>query len=238
MNIISNQEISLKKDTHEYKLSTHPNIRFTSVTTFVEQFFEGFDAKKIASKLIANYSKYSNFTVESLIAEWKQKADYGTHVHNEIESWIKKKIQPKELKSINGKNWLENYQGKSNSDIFSEVIIYSTELKIAGTIDIIAKDNSTGSYELIDWKTSRKIDRNSYKNKMGTHITTNHVMDCNFYHYSLQLSLYRYILEKYYDFNIKNQLIIHLKDDGADALVAPYMKNEIIAMLSSNQNTI
>ena len=238
MNIISDKEISLKKDTHEYKLSTHPNIHFTSVTTFVEQFFEGFDAKKIASKLIANYSKYSNYTVESLIAEWKQKADYGTHVHNEIESWIKKKIQPKELKSINGKNWLENYQKKSNSDIFSEVIIYSTELKIAGTIDIIAKDNSTGFYELIDWKTSRKIDLNSYKNKMGTHITTNHVMDCNFYHYSLQLSLYRYILEKYYDFNIKNQLIIHLKDDGANALVAPYMKNEITAMLSSNQNTI
>ena len=61
---------------------------------------------------------------------------------------------------------------------------------------------------------------------------TKNIMDCNFYHYSLQMSLYSYILEKYYNIKINNNHIVHLKDDGVKAISTPYMKNEIIAMLN------
>ena len=168
-----------------------------------------------------------------MIAEWNATADHGTKVHNEIEEWIKEGTEPSEIKAINGKNWLESYKLKSNIDVFSEVIIYSTELSIAGTVDILAKNNDTGAYELIDWKTSKKIETVSFGNKMGTHEATKHIMDCNFYHYSVQLSLYRYILEEYYNIKINNQLIAHIRNDGVNALVAPYMKNEIREMLNS-----
>ena len=77
-------------------------------------------------------------------------------VHDEIENWIKNRAEPKDLKSINGKNWLQKYQTKSGIEFLSEVIIYSKELKIAGTIDILAKDNNTGEYIIIDCY--RKID--------------------------------------------------------------------------------
>ena len=40
MNNIIDNNIVLNKDTHEYKLLTHPEINFTSVTTYVEYFFE------------------------------------------------------------------------------------------------------------------------------------------------------------------------------------------------------
>ena len=66
---------------------------------------------------------------------------------------------------------------------------------------------------------------------MGTHSSTRHVMDCNFYHYSLQLSLYRYILEEFYGLKIRNQLIAHLKDDTVNAIITPYMRDEIVEML-------
>ena len=137
-----------------------------------------------------------------------------------------------DIKAINGKDWLNNYKLKSDIDILSEVIVYSTELSIAGTVDILAKDNSTGLYEIIDWKTSKKIEMVSYNQKMGTHEITKNIMDCNFYHYSLQLSLYRYILETYYGLKIHNQLIARLHDDGVNAHVAPYMKDEITTMLN------
>ena len=236
MNNILDNNVVLNKDIHEYKLLTQPDMVFTSVTTYVEHFFEGFDSQKIATKLINNYPKYAGYTVESLIAEWDSAADYGTTVHNEIENWIKNGIEPEEQKAKNGKNWLENYQLKSNIDILSEIIVYSTELKIAGTVDILAKDNNTGQYELIDWKTSKKIEMVSYGNKMGTHDVTKNVMDCNFYHYALQLSLYRYLLEEYYDIRIHNQLIGHIQDEGVNAIVAPYMKNEIVAMLAARKD--
>ncbi len=48
----------------------------------------------------------------------------------------------------------------------------------------------------------------------------------NFSHYSLQLSLYRYILEEYYNLKIRNQVIAHLKDDGVDAHLAPYLRRD------------
>ena len=223
--------VSLNKETHEYKLAGQPDLMFTSVTTFVDHFFEGFDAQKVATKLINNYPKYAGRTVESLIADWDAAADYGTSVHEELERWIKNGIDPSDIKAINGKDWLQHYKLKSDIDIISEVIVYSTELSIAGTVDILAKDNSTGLYEIIDWKTSKKIEMVSYGQKMGTHEITKNIMDCNFYHYSLQLSLYRYILETYYGLKIHNQLIAQLHEDGVNAHVAPYMKDEIIAML-------
>ncbi len=159
-------------------------------------------------------------------------AEYGTKVHNEIEDWFKKKKEPREQKALNGRDWLEEYRTRSSMDIHSEVIVYSTELSIAGTVDILAKDNVTGEYGIIDWKTSKKIETSSYAQKMGTHRSTKHVMDCNFYHYSLQLSLYRYILEEYYGLKIRNQLIAHLKDDRVNAIVTPYMREEIVEMLT------
>ena len=231
MNNVLDNNIFLQKETHEYKLTDQPDLAFTSVTTFVDYFFEGFDAKKVATKLINNYPKYSGRTVESLIADWDAAADHGTKVHHEIEQWVKDGINPIDIKAINGKDWLSDYKLKSDIDILSEVILYSTELSIAGTVDILAKDNSTGLYEIIDWKTSKKIEMVSYGQKMGTHEITKNIMDCNFYHYSLQLSLYRYILETYYGLKIHNQLIAQLHDDGVNAHVAPYMKDEIIAML-------
>ena len=165
------------------------------------------------------------------MAEWAATAEYGTRVHNEIEEWFKEKIEPKDQKALNGRDWLEKYRSRSRMDVHSEVIIYSTELSIAGTVDILAKDNVTGEYGIIDWKTSKKIETSSYAQKMGTHSSTRHVMDCNFYHYSLQLSLYRYILEEFYGLKIRNQLIAHLKDDAVHAIVTPYMREEIVEML-------
>ena len=39
---------------------TRPDITFTSVTTYVEHFFEGFDASKGGHQIINNYPKYAD----------------------------------------------------------------------------------------------------------------------------------------------------------------------------------
>jgi len=233
LNNLMDQNIVLDKDAHEYSLLTQQDLVFTSVTTFIDQFFEGFDSEKIATNLVEMNPRYAGRTVESLIAEWSATGEHGTLVHDEIDNWIKNGIEPIETKAINGKKWLQNYKLKSDINVLSEVIVYSTDLKIAGTVDILALDKTTGKYELIDWKTSKKIKTVSYGYKMGTSRATDAVMDCNFNHYALQLSLYRYLLENYYDIDVHNQLIVHLQDDGARSLVAPYMQDHIVAMLNN-----
>ena len=224
--------IILNNENHSYILSNQPEFKFISVTTFIEKFFAGFDPESVANKLINNYSKYSNFSVSELISKWKAAADHGTKVHTEIEQWIRSGVEPNELKAKNGKEWLRVKFDKSDVTFFPEIIVYSEELSIAGTIDLITQNKKTGVYDIYDWKTSKKIEMRSFGNKRGTHAVTKEIMDCNFYHYSLQMSLYRYILEKYYDIEINNNHIVHLKDDGVKTISTPYMKNEISAMLN------
>jgi len=92
-------------------------------------------------------------------------------------------------------------------------------------------NQDSNEYVLIDWKTSKRIDMKSFKGKMGIKKETKKIEDCNYNHYALQLSLYRYILETYYGININRQIIAHLKEDGVQTYSTPYMKNEIKNML-------
>ena len=47
-----------------YKLEEDLDFDFTSVTTFVGQFFEEFDAQFVAQKLTSTHPKYKHMTVE------------------------------------------------------------------------------------------------------------------------------------------------------------------------------
>ena len=85
----------------------------------------------------------------------------------------------------------------------------------------------------MDWKTSKRIDTKSYRNKMGIHSATSDVEDTKFNHYALQLSLYRYLLEKYYGLKVYEHIIVHLKDMECIGLHTPYMEDTIQQMIQT-----
>ena len=232
MNTLFSNHITLDRDNHIYKLQDYEDIKFTSVTTFIGQFFEEFDAKKVAAKLVKTNIKYMHMSVEELMAQWKYSADYGTIVHEELEDYIINGTEVKEKKSIQGVDWLKKYMMKSNYDVYSECVVYSKELKLAGTIDLLLYDKNSDSYNILDWKTSKRINSKAFKNKKGNHPVTSNMDDCNFNHYALQTSLYRYILEEFYGLKISEHMIIHLMDNQCIGYHTPYMKNYIIAMLN------
>ena len=188
-------EIRLEELSHKYILLNNEDIEFTSVTTCISEYFEKFDKERVAYKLVTTIPKYKGRTVQDLIEEWDATAAYGTAVHKEIEDYIKAKKVPEINKAKAGINWLNKYLKKSDFEVFSEVIVYCKELKIAGTIDLIIYDKSNKKYSILDWKTSKEIKTDSYKMKTGTKPETKDLLDCKFNHYALQLSLYRYLLE-------------------------------------------
>ena len=236
MNDISNNNIFLEKEAHIYKLNDDPEFQFTSVTTFVGNFFEEFDAPMVASKLTATHPKYKHMTADELLAVWRKKADYGTLVHEEIEYYIKDKEQPKDDRSIRAVKWLNGYKMQSSYKLYSEKIIYSKELQLAGTIDLLMYDESSDSYIIVDWKTSTKIDTSAYRGKTGNHEITRNLEDCNFNHYALQLSLYRYLLETYYKLKIRSQMIVHITDRDCRGYTTPYLSNHIKLMANQKLN--
>ncbi|PCJ46103.1 MAG: hypothetical protein COA72_08995 [Candidatus Neomarinimicrobiota bacterium] len=236
MRNIIDENITLEEPGHKYVLETDPSIEFQSVTELIGNYFEPFDKHAIAEKLVATNPKYMDTTAEALIAKWDAARDHGTKVHSEIELYLNKSIVPDEPKARDAIEWLKKYQMKSEIDIYTEIKVYSKELKIAGSIDILAHDKRTDLYEIVDWKTSKSIDTVSFKGKTGSHPITQHLMDCKFVTYSMQLSFYRYLLETYYGIKIRNQLIGHLDGEQCKSYVGDYYKNEIVEIIHDQQN--
>jgi ATP-dependent exoDNAse (exonuclease V) beta subunit len=202
----------------------------------IANYFEPFKKHEIANKLVTTSPKYMGMDPSNLIANWDAARDYGTKVHNEIELFLNEDIKPEEIESFAAIEWLKKYETNPEIKIYSEVIVYSKELKIAGSIDILIHDQLNNCYEIIDWKTSKSIDKSSFGGKMGTHSITNHLMDCKYVHYSIQLSFYRYLLEKFYGLKIQNQLIAHLKGNSCTMHTANYYQKEVLNIISDHNN--
>ena len=63
-------------------------------------------------------------------------------------------------------------------------------------------------------------------------------MDCKYVHYSMQLSLYRYLIEEFYGIKISNQLIAHLNGNECKPIIADYYKKEVIDMIKEHKKTL
>lgn len=237
MNNLFDKDITLNEPDHKYFLKSNPEINFQSVTTISSQYFEPFDKYAVAERLVKTNVKYSGMSIDDLISTWDEARDFGSKVHEEIEIFIKEGIVPEEAVSHHALDWLKRYEAKPEVKIYSEVRIYSKELNMAGTIDILAHDTEKNIYQIIDWKTSKKpISKISFGGKMGISPVTKHLMDCKFVHHSIQLSFYRYLLEKYYGLNMTGQFIGHLNGIDCDIIKANYYKDEVLSILTDQKN--
>ena len=125
MNKLINPKIRLEESSHTYLLDDPEDISFTSVTTFIGQFFNEFDATKIATNLVHTHPRYQDITVDELLAKWQEQTDRGTEVHKQLELYIKENIYPTDAKAIPGVRYLEKYISNPDYEILSEVILYS-----------------------------------------------------------------------------------------------------------------
>lgn len=233
MNQLFSDDVSLDEATHTYTLISNPNATFVSTTTLIHKFFAPFDKEKIAKNLVKNVVKYASYTVDSLIAEWNQAGLDGTKVHNEIENYILYHTPPTTIKAKHALKWLNQFT-TDKYKWYPEVIIYSEELGISGTIDLLIHDPTTDIYIPIDWKTNKAIRKRAFGNKKGIHPFTKHLQDSNYWHYAMQLSIYRYILEQYYAKTVKTQALIHLEDRGVTEHELPYLKDVVELIAASN----
>ena len=241
--IISKQNlIKLNEETHTYTV-LNSNTIFNSVTEFISGFFLPFDEYKIASKL-SNLEKYKGQTIDDILSDWENRRNRGTIVHKEIEdfilkmnqnntNYITKSITNLDPKSKQGIEFLKKCDIYKNNVIFPEVKVFTEELKLAGTIDLMIYNKPKNSISLIDWKTNIEIKKHGFR--MGTKQPTSKIEDCSFNKYELQLSMYKYILETYYHVNVSGLYIIHLKESSFKYLNCNFKSDTIKEMLLFNQ---
>ena len=104
-------------------------------------------------------------------------------------------------------------------------------LCIAGQSDLVVKNGN--HIRILDHKTNKKLKQKSYfdpkkKKYQMMKYPLNNIMDCNFLHYTLQLSLYAWMLQKQNpDLIIDELRIVHFTHDGeVNEYVLEYLKSD------------
>lgn len=102
--------------------------------------------------------------------------------------------------------------------------VWDDELMICGSIDVVyeevikrvipGRDPRKKYVKLGDYKRSKEIKMfNTYESGIPECEAVAHLGDCNYFHYMIQLALYKYILEKHYDVVVLGMFIIVLHPD-------------------------
>ena len=216
--------------------------RLTSGTTFIKQFLPKFDAPAVAAKTAVKRGT----TAEALLKEWREKGERasreGSLVHSYAE-WIysddTEESPPYAIEDDNRVGLLtsslvlayDKLQAKKYKPVEAEKIIFSPSLGIAGMVDLLLIDPD-GKIVILDWKTSEEL---KLDNPFQTCLPPiDHLEDANLTHYSLQLSLYQYILmqEGYYPAEQEyRRLIVHLMEDNYKIYSCRFLENEIESLL-------
>jgi ATP-dependent exoDNAse (exonuclease V) beta subunit len=121
----------------------------------------------------------------------------------------------------------------------TEWMIYHVPLKLAGSIDFVVL-NDDGSLDILDWKRCKDIKKYSPWDKYAITSEIDYVPDTNYWHYSLQLNTYKYILEDQYEKKVKNMYLIclHPDNDGYQKIKVPDMQNEIRQLMKNRINSL
>ena len=225
--------IAFDEPTHKYYVngSCQGNI---SCTGFIHEFFGHFDGKKILTKMRKGpnwaTSKYYGKTDEEIMAEWsangKEASAAGTAMHLAIEQYMHgaySEIDPvvqttPEWKYFQ-KFWdecghdLEPY--RSEWEVFTDALEPfqgERKIKLCGSIDMVYRRKSDGKFVIYDWKRSKEI---KSENPFGSGLAPlEHLPDTNYWHYTMQLNVYKWILEQYYGLEVADLYLVILHPDA------------------------
>jgi hypothetical protein len=200
----------------------------TSVTTFIGKFKEKFDEEYWSKRK----AKERGITQKEILAEWKNKSltstEKGTAFHEYAENYLTNRIFPFPQEQIN------NVLGEGNDvkerfdkivilfeefykqsygkliPIRAELVVGDKELGICGMVDQLFFNEKSGKLEIWDWKTNKKIDKKNRWQQFKEPIS--HLDVCELNTYSLQLSLYKYIITRNTNIDLGDNYIVWLNE--------------------------
>lgn len=197
-----------------------------SATTLIHKYFSKFDPDLAIQKMQKGKnwmnSQYYGMTPEEIKKMWKdngiEASTQGTHMHKSIENYWNG--LPYENESEEFKMFLNFRNDNQNLVPYrTEWEVYQEDYGICGSIDGVFI-NEDDTLDIADWKRTKNIETKPKFPKKGLK-PVSHLYDTNFWHYSLQLNLYKFILESKYGKTIKNMYLVCLHPINSDYLVYP-----------------
>ncbi len=215
--------IEFDEPTHTYYIDGD-STNIMSTTTFIHSFFGHFDPDAIIAKMMNSpkwqQSKYYGMTPEQIKKLWSDNganaSGSGTAMHLAIEQYYNEaydEIDPAIYETTEWKYFMKFYKkyGERYKMYRSEHEVFSDDLRLSGSIDCVFQRDD-GKFCLGDWKRSKEIKfNNSFQKGYGPCAILD---DCNVNHYGLQLNIYKWYLETYYDMKIEEMFLIIIHPDN------------------------
>lgn len=229
--------------------------KFTSVTTCVHEHFEHFDAKKVIAAMMRNTkkwndpvanAKYYGKTADEIEQMWakagQDAAAKGTEMHYKIECFYNTPPTAATASAAAStpefKYFLDFHQefAATLKPYRTEWTVFHEEARIAGSIDMVYEISPTEETAasppplvIYDWKRCREITKTNAANKFATHPAIEHLPDTNFWHYALQLNIYKYILQNKYGKTVTDLylIVLHPESSGYKRIKLPDLQGEV-----------
>lgn len=255
---------------HLYESIVPDTTQWLSVTTALKKVKEPFDqlAKAQKSSIRKPNSRYPNkwygIPVDEIVNAWnaesKRSTDLGSWYHKVRENQLY--THENELDIVlpdirNGIKYAPDQKLQDNT-IYPEHLVYLQSAGVCGQADYV--EIRKNILTIRDYKTSKEIKRNGFKRYDGTVSRMlpplQHLEDCEFNHYALQLSIYAYCISRHNcNINIGDLIIEHVKfqEEGRDqynypiyrkdlngdyivkeieVIKVPYLKKEVVTLLN------
>lgn len=259
-----------KPEKHEYVSVNEEPIDWISVTSLIGHFKPKFDAEAQSIKSAKNKkSKWYGMTPEDIRTAWSNEANrattLGSWYHDQRESdicmldslKIGETVLPIFKPQVEESGIKYAPEQKLVEGVYPEHMVYLKSAGICGQSDLVQVYD--GKVYITDYKTNKEIKSEGFTNWEG--ITSkmsgpvSHLDDCNLQHYTLQLSIYMYIILKHNPKLKPGKLTIHhiqfeeagrdkydnpitARDEYGDPILKdivvydlPYLKTEVISII-------
>lgn len=234
------------EESHVYR---YGGVKYDSVTTFLKTFKEPFNKEFWSKKKAVE----RGVDTSVILNEWKVKADtatdLGSRVHKYIEDfWCGIRESPADddseyTRRVN--KFLDLYSRKFTTlvPLKPELRIFSRKWRLAGTIDqpFLFWDSIREKVFLIigDWKTNGEFKDDSHpKGKYKKLLRPfNHLYENHHNEYSIQISMYRLILEDELGIETEGGFLCHIGPDGDPKIYPAKDLTELLRVyLDENRN--
>ena len=243
--------IDFHEEEHFYTLNDY---RFgISATSLIETYAQEFDSDGI-SQMVANKRGISQ---KEVLDEWKKENEFscikGSCIHlkaqslwmgtdyeidyNTIDDTVDKDRLKKEydIMSKQATDFYNDYKDMYDM-IQDEFIVWSKEFDIAGSIDGIMYNKNTQQCCILDFKSNKDLQfKSKYRKKMK--VPLHELDDVNGQHYYVQLSIYKYLIEKYTNIKVDELFIVYfnINADSYEIIEIPYLKKEVEEILENRR---
>lgn len=193
---------------HKYFLNGKELI---SVTTLIHEYQEEFDEEYWAD-FKGNQHNLASYLVKRAWNFINRKGTIkGSAIHDYAENMFQNKVFEYPLQTIllefgfdpviteyqTTKKHVDKFYNDVHGKLIpikTEFVVYDKESLIGGMLDMLFYNVKAGEFQIWDWKTNKKFD----KENKGRHLLNelSLIEDCDFELYSLQLELYKQIIER------------------------------------------